>query len=137
MFGTSFRLYAGLFCCEALIALFTTTTYSGVENSGQILSCWLKFVGDVLRDYICNTSLSSKLTNRSNKLECFIDPDWTGLPETSTLAYWTHLSVMKEMKYCELELGFVWLIGKLIVYSSRVIFTKLYLLPHLQIGPIN
>jgi hypothetical protein len=41
------------------------------------------------------------------------------------------------MRCCELELGFVWLPGKLIAYSSGVIFTTLYYLPNLQMSQIS
>jgi hypothetical protein len=37
------------------------------------------------RDLIHDTLFPSKITNRSNKLECYIALGWKGLPMTKTL----------------------------------------------------
>ncbi len=41
--------------------------------------------------------------NGSNKLECYITLAWKCLPGTSTLGYWTYLSVSKKMKCYEYD----------------------------------
>jgi hypothetical protein len=46
-------------------------------------------------------SVFSTLKNMPDKLECYITLGRKGLPVTNNLAFWTHLKVMKKMKYCE------------------------------------
>ncbi len=53
------------------------------------------------RDHIHNNSFSSKHTNGSNKLECYILLGRKVLLVTNTLAYLSHLYVTKNMKCCE------------------------------------
>ena len=53
--------------------------------------------------FIYNTLFSLELTNGPNKLKCYITLGWKGLFFTNTLAYWTHLKVMKKVKCCEYD----------------------------------
>jgi hypothetical protein len=39
---------------------------------------------------IINTSFSSQLTNKPNKLVCYITINQEGLEAANTLAYWAH-----------------------------------------------
>ncbi len=49
-----------------------------------------KFVNKAELQTFLSTNLDQKSIS-SNKLECYISLGWIGLPETNTLAYWTHL----------------------------------------------
>ncbi len=53
------------------------------------------------RDHIHNTSFSSKLTNGSNKVECYIILGFKDLPGTNALACLPHLRVTKQMMFSE------------------------------------
>ncbi len=55
------------------------------------------------RDHIHNNSFSSKHTNGSNKLECYILLGRKVLPVTSKLAYLSHLQITKKVKCCEYD----------------------------------
>jgi hypothetical protein len=51
----------------------------------------LKIKKKLIVHHSCNVTLfSSQLTNRHNKLECFITLGWKSLFGANTLAYWTY-----------------------------------------------
>jgi len=53
------------------------------------------------RDNFNSASYFLKLTNKLNKLECFIAKGWNVLLWTSTFAYWAYLYIMKKIKCWE------------------------------------
>ncbi len=67
---------------------------------GRFFKPSLMFVGEARRrDH--NTSFSSKLMSKPNKLEFFSVASLSSLMKCNTLAYWAHSYVIKKMKYCE------------------------------------
>jgi hypothetical protein len=73
--------------------------------STRNFECFIKkatsFMTLINRGRIHNTSFSSSLKNRPNKLDCYITLSGKGLSVINTLTYWASSWVTKKMKFWE------------------------------------